>query len=97
MSSVILKRIYNISIYVIGTCVLLAATFATLVRVLLPDVGMYRSEVEAWVSNYMELPVVIHSIKADCIMPRRHRFVLHGIKTVVCPQFTVSTLHEYDY
>jgi len=65
MSSSILKRIYNISIYVIGTCVLLAATFTTLVRVLLPDVGMYRSEVEAWVSNYMELPVVIHSIKAD--------------------------------
>lgn len=65
MSSVILKRIYNISIYVIGTCVLLAAIFATLVRVFLPDVGMYRSEVEAWVSNYMELPVVIHAIKAD--------------------------------
>jgi len=28
---------------------------------------MYRSEVEVWVSNYMELPVAIHSISAEWV------------------------------
>jgi uncharacterized protein YhdP len=65
VASHLLKKLYNVTVYTIGIGVLLAATLATLVRVLLPDVGMYRSEVEAWVSNFMELPVVIHSMKAD--------------------------------
>ncbi len=51
----------------IGIIVLISALFATLVRILLPDFGMYRSEVEAWVSNYMDLPVAIHSMSADWV------------------------------
>ena len=65
MSSHFLRKIYNISVYTIGICVLLVATLATTVRILLPDIGTYRSEIEAWVSNYMNLPVVIHTINAD--------------------------------
>ena len=65
MSARILKGLYQVTVYTIGISVLLAAVTATLVRVLLPDIGMYRSEIEAWVSNYMEFPVAIRNIKAD--------------------------------
>ncbi len=65
MSTRILKGIYQFTVYTIGICVLLAAVTATLVRVFLPDIGMYRTEIEAWVSNYMEFPVAIRTIQAD--------------------------------
>ncbi len=65
MSVRILKGLYQVTVYTIGITVLLAAVSATLVRVLLPDIGMYRSEIEAWVSNYMEFPVAIRNIQAD--------------------------------
>ena len=67
MSTHILRKLYNYSIYLIGFIVLISALFATLIRVFLPDFGMYRSEVEGWVSNYMELPVAIHSISAEWV------------------------------
>ncbi|NNE38764.1 MAG: hypothetical protein HKN08_10710, partial [Gammaproteobacteria bacterium] len=67
MSKHYLKKIYNLSIYLIGFLVLIAALFATLVRIFLPDFGTYRSEVEAWVSNYMDLPVAIHSMSSDWV------------------------------
>ncbi len=44
---------------------LFAAVTATLFRVFLPDIGMYRSEIEAWVSNYMDFPVAIRTLEAD--------------------------------
>jgi uncharacterized protein (TIGR02099 family) len=67
LSTHYIKKLYNFSIYLIGFIVLVSALFATLIRVFLPDFGMYRSEVEAWVSNYMELPVAIHSISAEWV------------------------------
>lgn len=42
---------------------MLAAVAVTMVRLLLPDIGIYKSEVEAWGSKYMGLPVVFHSIE----------------------------------
>ena len=65
MSSHLLKKLYNLTIYTVGFFVLLAAVVATTIRILLPDVGSYRSEIEAWVSNYMGLPVIMHDINAE--------------------------------
>ncbi|MEX2354108.1 MAG: DUF3971 domain-containing protein, partial [Gammaproteobacteria bacterium] len=65
MISRLLKSTYHLAVYVIGVCVLLIAVIATGVRLFLPDIGMYRSEIEAWVSNYTDLPVAIHTIEAD--------------------------------
>ncbi len=31
----------------------------------MPDIGMYRSEIEAWVSKYTDFPVAIHTLDAD--------------------------------
>lgn len=44
--------------------VMLVAVSVTIVRILFPDIGIYRSEIEAWVSNYMGYPVVIRSMDA---------------------------------
>jgi uncharacterized protein (TIGR02099 family) len=64
MKSRLLKGLYHFTVYSVGVIVLLAAVIVTLVRVLLPDIGIYRSEVQAWVSRYMGFPVVFHTIDA---------------------------------
>ena len=58
------KGIYHFTVYAIGILVLTAAVLVTLIRLLLPDIGIYRGEVEAWVSNYMGYPVVIRTLDA---------------------------------
>ncbi|MFT5350362.1 MAG: hypothetical protein ACI9MF_001179, partial [Gammaproteobacteria bacterium] len=60
----VFKGIYHFTVYAIGFLVLSAAVVVTLIRLFLPDIGIYRSEVEAWVSRYMGYPVVIHSLDA---------------------------------
>lgn len=60
-----LKALYHFTVYAVGVVVLLAAVFVTLIRMFLPDIGIYRNEVAAWVSKYMGYPVVIHSINAS--------------------------------
>ena len=60
----ILRSIYHFTVYVIGVVVLVAAVSVTMVRLVLPDIGIYRGEVEAWVSRYMGFPVVIRSMNA---------------------------------
>lgn len=65
MKSRILKGLYHFTVYAVGVLVLLAAVVVTLVRLFLPDIGIYRNEVEAWVSKYMGYPVVIHTIDAN--------------------------------
>ena len=62
--SKVLKGIYHFTVYAVGILVLTAAVLVTLVRLFLPDIGIYRGEVEAWVSNYMDYPVVIHTLDA---------------------------------
>ena len=61
----IFKGLYHFTVYAVGILVLLAAVLVTLVRMFLPDIGIYRNEVEAWVSKYMGYPIVIHSIDAN--------------------------------
>jgi len=65
MISRLLKVCYHCTVYTIGVCVLLAAVTVTLIRLVLPDIGIYRGEIEAWVSNYMDFPIVIHSLDAS--------------------------------
>ncbi|NKB38651.1 MAG: TIGR02099 family protein [Gammaproteobacteria bacterium] len=60
----IFKGVYHFTVYAIGILVLTAAVLVTLIRLLLPDIGIYRGEVEAWVSNYMGYPVVIRTLDA---------------------------------
>ena len=65
MSARILKLISHLAVYSIGAAVLVAAVLVTVVRMVLPDIGIYRSEVEAWVGNYMGYPVAIRSLDAN--------------------------------
>lgn len=65
MLSRLLKISYHFAVYAVGTCVLLAAVGVTIIRLLLPDIGMYRNNVEAWVARYMGYPVAIHSLQAS--------------------------------
>lgn len=59
-----LRILYHYAVYAIGAIVLLAAVAVTIVRLLLPDIGIYRGEVEAWVSRYMGYPVAMRSLDA---------------------------------
>lgn len=60
-----IKGLYHFTVYAVGIIVLLAAVTVTMIRLVLPDIGEYRNEVEAWVSHYMGFPVVIHSMQAS--------------------------------
>jgi uncharacterized protein (TIGR02099 family) len=60
----VLRILYHFAVYAVGITVMLAAVLVTVIRLALPDIGIYRSEVEAWVSRYMGFPVAIRSIEA---------------------------------
>jgi uncharacterized protein (TIGR02099 family) len=64
MQSRLLKTVYHFTIYTVFVLVMLVAVSVTIVRILFPDIGIYRGEIEAWVSRYMGYPVVIHSMDA---------------------------------
>ena len=64
MRSNFLKRVYHFAVYTVFVLVMLVAVSVTTIRILLPDIGIYRGEIEAWVSRYMGYPVVIHSMDA---------------------------------
>jgi uncharacterized protein (TIGR02099 family) len=65
MLSRFLKISYHFAVYAVGICVLLIAISITIIRYLLPDIGMYRDEIQAWVSRNMGYPVAIHSLEAS--------------------------------
>ena len=75
MLSRVLKVVYQFTVYAVGVSVLLAAVLVTAIRLLLPDIGSYRTEVEAWVSRYMGFPVVFHTIHADWQGWRPHLYL----------------------
>ncbi len=60
-----IRTFYHFAVYAVGITVLLAAVTVTMLRLLLPDIGQYRAEIEAWGSRYMGLPVVIRSVEAS--------------------------------
>ena len=65
MLSRFLKLSYHFAVYAVGVCVLLTAVAVTIGRLLLPDIGSYREEIQAWVSRNMGYPVVIHHLEAS--------------------------------
>jgi uncharacterized protein (TIGR02099 family) len=65
MSGKLIQGLYHFTVYAIGVLVLAAAILVTSIRLVLPDIGSYRSEVEAWVSSYSDFPLVFHSIEAN--------------------------------
>jgi uncharacterized protein (TIGR02099 family) len=64
-----LKRIftglYHFIWYVFAFIVLTAAVLVTVVRLALPEIGGYKNEIQSWVSEYMDYPVVIDEINAE--------------------------------
>lgn len=65
MASRLLRVLYHYAVYAIGIVVLLAAVVVSAVRLVFPDIGIYRTEVQAWISHYMGFPVVIRSLDAS--------------------------------
>lgn len=65
MPGILNERLYHAALYIIGAVVLLAAISITAIRLALPDIGRYKSAVEAWAENYMEYPVAVDSIGAE--------------------------------
>lgn len=58
-------RLYHFSWYVFAFVVLTGAVLTTLVRLALPEIGGYKIEIQSWVSEYMDYPVVIDEINAE--------------------------------
>lgn len=61
----ILRACYHYAVYVLGIVVLVVAVLVSAIRVAFPDLGIYRKEVQAWISRYMGFPVVIRSLDAS--------------------------------
>ena len=64
-----LKRIftslYHFSWYAFAFIVLNAAVLVTVVRLALPEIGTYKNEIQSWVSEVMDYPLVIEEIEAE--------------------------------
>jgi len=60
-----LKTLYHICWYGIAGLIILAAISITLFRMVLPDIGHYREDIQIWISDYMGYPVQIRSINAS--------------------------------
>jgi uncharacterized protein (TIGR02099 family) len=59
------KSLYHFVWYAFAFIVLTAAVLATVVRLALPEIGGYKDEIQSWVSEYMDYPVVIDDINAE--------------------------------
>jgi len=64
-----IKRIftvlYHFTWYAVAFIVLTAAVLVTVIRLALPEIGGYKNEIQSWVSEYMDYPVVIDEITAE--------------------------------
>ncbi len=61
----IFTALYHFTWYVFAFIVITAAVLVTVVRLALPEIGGYKNEIQSWVSEYMDYPVVIDKITAD--------------------------------
>ncbi|MEQ8937688.1 MAG: AsmA family protein, partial [Gammaproteobacteria bacterium] len=60
-----LSSCYHLLWYSVAVLLILAAVMVTAVRLALPGIGSYKDQIQAWVSGYMQYPVVINEISAD--------------------------------
>jgi uncharacterized protein (TIGR02099 family) len=61
----ILTALYHFTWYTFAFIVLTAAVLVTVMRLALPEIGGYKEEIQSWVSEYMDYPVVIGEISAE--------------------------------
>ncbi len=61
----IFTGLYHFTWYAFAFIVLNAAVIVTVVRLALPEIGGYKDEIQSWVSEYMDYPVVINDISAE--------------------------------
>lgn len=57
--------LYHFCWYTFAFIVLTAAVLVTVIRIALPEIGGYKNEIQSWVSEYMDYPVVIEEISAE--------------------------------
>ncbi len=60
-----LTSCYHLLWYTVATLLILSAVLVTAARLALPGIGSYKENIQAWVSDYMDYPVVINDISAD--------------------------------
>tara|TARA_R110002074_G_scaffold402329_1_gene607443 strand:+ start:175312 stop:179175 length:3864 start_codon:yes stop_codon:yes gene_type:complete len=65
MSNRILTGLYHLCWYAFAFIILNAAVLVTVVRLALPEIGSYNTEIQSWVSKQMEHPVIIDGISAE--------------------------------
>ena len=61
----IFTLLYHFCWYAFAFVVLNAAVLVTVIRIALPEIGGYKNEIQSWVSEYMDYPVVIEEITAE--------------------------------
>ncbi|MEM7026987.1 MAG: YhdP family protein [Pseudomonadota bacterium] len=59
------SRFYHFIWYFLASIIILAAIIVTAIRLSLPGIGSYKNEIQSWLSEYMDYPVVIGDITAD--------------------------------
>lgn len=57
--------LYHFCWYAFAFIILNAAVLVTVMRLALPEIGGYKNEIQSWVSEYMDYPVVIDQITAE--------------------------------
>lgn len=65
MSKRVVKGIYHFSWYLVAAIIFAAVVSATAIRLVLTDIDGYRDEIQTWVSEYMEYPVVFNEIDIE--------------------------------
>ncbi len=61
----ILTALYHFFWYLFAFIILSAAVMVTVVRLALPEIGVYNDEIQSWVSKQMNYPVVIEEMSAE--------------------------------
>ena len=65
MLNKILTSLYHFFWYAFAFIILNAAVAVTVLRLALPEIGSYKTEIQSWVSKQMKHPVVIDKITAE--------------------------------
>ncbi len=65
MLKMFFTNVYHFIWYAFAFIVLNAAVLVTVVRLALPEIGGYKEEIQSWVSEYMDYPLVIDEINAE--------------------------------
>ncbi len=61
----IFKFLYHFCWYVFAFIIMSAAVVVTIVRLALPGIGNYKTEIQDWINKQIEFPIVIDDISAE--------------------------------